>query len=93
VRVCIKGVNSEEFTWLTGARIGYKYQLKSLELLRKHKISFNIAIVSLKTNKNELINKLYIMEMDDIMIEEEKIKLYPLVKNRLEKRRILDYFL
>ena len=29
VRVCLKGVNSEEFRWLTGAKYGFEIQMKS----------------------------------------------------------------
>ena len=32
------------------------------------------------------------MDLGEIMIEEEKIKLYPLVRIRLEKEGILNYF-
>lgn len=93
VRVCLKGSNAEEFTWLTGAKTGFEYQIKALEFLRDQKMSFNIAIVSVKGNKHELFTRLKNMGLEQIMIEEEEITLYPLVKNRLTQKGILDYFI
>ncbi len=93
IRVCLKGCNSEEFTLLTGAETGFQYQLKSLEYLRDSNISFNIAIVSTnRYNKQQLYKKLDQIGLGKIMIEEEEIKLYPLVKKRLIKEGLLDYF-
>jgi len=46
IRVCVKGGDSDEFSKLTGAEICYKFQLKSLEYLRDHSVSFNVALVS-----------------------------------------------
>jgi len=92
IRVCLKGSNAEEFTWLTGAEVGFEYQIKALELLNEHKMSFNIAVVTVKGNKDELFIKLENMGLGQIMIEEEEIKLYPLVKNRLKQKGIISYF-
>lgn len=91
-RVCLKGSNSKEFSFLTGAKIGFNYQLKSLEILRDKGLNFNIAIVSLKNNKKEIYEKLKKMGLDKIMIEEEEIKLYPQVQMRLKKDGIINYF-
>ncbi len=92
VRVCLKGCNSEEFSWLTGAESGFDYQIKALEYLQEENMRFNIALVSVKDGKNELFNRISEMGLGKIMIEEEEIKLYPQVRNRLEKERIIDYF-
>jgi len=93
VRVCMKGINNEEFTFLTGAEIGYEYQLKSLENLKDSKISFNIALVSLSKNKEEFHNKLNQMGLAKIMLEIEEIKIYPQVRERLKKKDLLRYFI
>ncbi len=92
VRVCLKGCNSEEFSWLTGAEFGFDYQIKALEYLKEENMRFNIALVSVKDGKKELFNRLTDMGLGKIMIEEEEIKLYPQVRNRLEKERIISYF-
>ena len=92
IRVCIKGTNSEEFSLLTGAELGFKYQMKSLEYLKDSKISFNIALVSIKRDKQDFYNKLKEMNLGNIMLEEEEIKLYPSVRNRLNKDGLLKYF-
>jgi uncharacterized Fe-S cluster-containing radical SAM superfamily protein len=92
VRVCLKGCNSEEFSCLTGAEGGFEYQLKALENLRDSNMSFNIAMVSVKGDKQKLLDRLKEMNLGRIMIEEEEIKLYPLVKKRLDDEGILDYF-
>ena len=92
IRVCLKGCNPEEFSFLTGAKIGFNYQLKSIEYLKDAGLDFNIAIVSLKNDKKELYKKLQEMNLGEIMIEEEEIKLYPQVELRLKKEGIIDYF-
>jgi len=92
VRVCLKGCTQEEFSWLTGADEGFEYQLKSLEYLRDENLRFNVAFVSISKDKQELFNKLTEMDLGRIMIEDEEIKLYPLVRKRLEKEGILHYF-
>ena len=91
-RVCLKGTNPEEFSFLTGAKSGFNHQLKSIEILKDKGLNFNIAIVTLKRDKKELYEKLREINLDKIMIEEEEIKLYPQVKNRLEKEGIIKYF-
>jgi len=93
VRVCLKGCTPEEFSWLTGAeKNGFEYQLKSLEHLRDENLSFNIALVSTKKDKQDLFNKLIEMGLGKIFVEIEEIKLYPAVKKRLEKEGMLRYF-
>lgn len=92
VRVCLKGCDEEEFTMLTGAREGFGYQLKALEFLRDENISFNIALVSLKRDRRNLFRRLETMGLGKIMIEEEYIKLYPPVKERLRKTNLLQRF-
>jgi len=92
VRVCLKGCTSEEFSWLTGAKNGYEYQLKALENLRDHYMKFTIALVTTKPDKQELMNKLMEMKLGNIMIEEEEIILYPKVRKRLEQKGILHHF-
>ena len=92
VRVCLKGIDSQEFSMLTGAESGFEYQIKALENLRDEKMSFNIAIVSVKKDKKQFLNKLIEMGLGKIMIEDEEITLYPLVKKRLEDEKLLHYF-
>ena len=92
VRVCFKGCNTEEFSMLTGAEKGFEYQIKALEHLQDKQMSFNIAIVSTQKDKKQFFNKLIEMGLGNIMIEEEEIKLYPLVKKRLYKEGILHKF-
>lgn len=92
IRVCIKGINSEEFTFLTGAENGYEYQMKSLEYLKDSKVNFNIALVSIRENKSEFYRRLVEMDLDKIMLEDEEIKLYPQVRARLKKEGVIDYF-
>jgi uncharacterized Fe-S cluster-containing radical SAM superfamily protein len=92
VRVCLKGSNPKEFSFLTGAEKGFELQLKALEFLRDEKLRFNIALVSIEKNKKELFDRLLEMGLGSIMVEDEAIILYPLVKKRLEKEGILHYF-
>jgi uncharacterized Fe-S cluster-containing radical SAM superfamily protein len=92
VRVCIKGVDAEEFTFLTGAESGYDYQMKALDALRNSTISFNIALVSIKEDKQSFYERLRDRGLDTIMVEEEKITLYPQVRKRLEREGIINYF-
>lgn len=92
VRVCFKGGDSQEFSMLTGAKFGFEYQIKALENLRDKKMSFNIAIVTVKKDKKQFLDKLFEMGLGKIMIEDEEITLYPLVKKRLEDEKLLHYF-
>ena len=93
VRVCLKGCDKEEFSWLTGAdKTGFRYQTRALENLRDEKISFNIALVSTRKDTKALFQKLKDMGLDKIMVEEEEINLYPQVRRRLEKEGLLAYF-
>jgi len=92
VRVCLKGCDTEEFSLLTGAESGFELQMKSLEHLRDINMSFNIAVASVKKDRQDLKKRLTDMNLGDIMIEDEEIKLYPAVKDRLEKADLLKYF-
>ena len=92
VRVCFKGCNPEEFSMLTGAEKGFEYQIKALEHLRNRQMSFNVALVSTKKDRKQFFDKLVEMDLGKIMIEEEEIKLYPLVRKRLSNEGILHYF-
>lgn len=92
IRVCLKGATLEEFSFLTGAKEGFKYQLKALTHLRDVSVSYNIALVSIQQSQNKLLNRLREMDLDQIMIEKEELKLYPQVKKRLQSEGILHYF-
>lgn len=93
VRVCLKGADAEEFSLLTGAKQGFEYQIKALRFLRDYRMSFNIALVSgNRKKKQDLFQRLKEMNLDNAMIEEEEITLYPLVRKRLHDARLLDYF-
>ena len=93
VRVCLKGADSEEFTLFTGAETGFQYQLTALQHLRDTHMHFNIALVSTQQEKKQaFFKKLVEMNLEKVMVEEEEIKLYPMVRNRLQKEKILHYF-
>jgi len=92
VRVCFKGCNPEEFSMLTGAEKGFEYQIKALEYLKDKKMNFNIALVSTKKERKEFYDKLIGMDLGKIMVEDEEIKLYPLVRKRLYDEGLLHYF-
>ncbi|MCK4995505.1 MAG: radical SAM protein [Thermoplasmatales archaeon] len=93
VRVCMKGADSEEFSLFTGAEKGFEYQIKALQYLRDRQMNFNIALVSThKEKKQHFFQRLVEMDLDKVMIEEEEIKLYPMVRKRLQKEKLLNYF-
>ena len=93
VRVCLKGADSEEFSLFTGARKGFEYQIKALQYLRDKQMNFNIAIVSNnKQKKQRFFQRLVEMDLGKVMIEDEEIKLYPMVKKRLQMEKLLNYF-
>jgi len=93
VRVCLKGADAEEFSLLTGAKQGFEYQLKALKLLHKAHIRFHIALVCIHPEKKpRLFKKLREMNLESVMIEEEEITLYPLVRKRLQEEQLLHYF-
>jgi len=93
VRVCLKGLDSEEFSLFTGAEKGFEYQLKALQYLRDKQMNFNIAFVSMhQEKKQDFFQRLIEMNLDKVMIEEEEIKLYPMVRKRLQKEKLLHYF-
>lgn len=93
VRVCLKGADSEEFTLFTGAKTGFHYQLTALQYLKDTHMSFNIALVSRHQEKKQgFLKKLAEMNLEKIIIEEEEIKLYPMVRNRLQNEKLLHFF-
>lgn len=92
IRVCVKGINPEEFSLLTGAEKGHKYQMRSLEYLRDSDVSYNVALVTTKRDIDEFRDRLIDKGLGKIMLELEDIKLYPQVKNRLEKEGLIKYF-
>jgi uncharacterized Fe-S cluster-containing radical SAM superfamily protein len=93
VRVCLKGADSEEFSLFTGAEKGFEYQLKALQYLRDKQMNFNIAFVSThQEKKQDFFQRLVEMNLDKVMIEKEEIKLYPMVRKRLQKEKLLHYF-
>jgi uncharacterized Fe-S cluster-containing radical SAM superfamily protein len=92
VRVCLKGCNEQEFSFLTGAENGFFYQLQALEFLRDEQMNFNIALVSLLNEKQQLLFQLEKRGLDHMMIEKEEIVLYPQVRKRLQKEGLLRYF-
>jgi len=93
VRVCLKGADAEEFTLFTGAKHGFEYQINALALLRDVHMSFNIALVSVHPEKKQhLCQRLKEMNLGEVMVEEEEITLYPMVKARLHKEQLLHLF-
>lgn len=92
IRVCLKGIDLNEYSILTGAESGYNYQIKSLEFLRDSNTNFNIALVSIKKDRHRFYEKLKQMGLEKIMLEEEKIILYPQVKNRLRNEGLINCF-
>jgi len=93
VRVCMKGADSEESSLFTGAEKGFEYQIKALQYLRDRQMNFNIALVSThKEKKQHFFQRLVEMDLDKVMMEEEEIKLYPMVRKRLQKEKLLNYF-
>jgi uncharacterized Fe-S cluster-containing radical SAM superfamily protein len=93
VRVCLKGADAEEFTLFTGANQGFDHQINALVLLRDARMSFNIALVSVHPEKKQrLYHKLKEMNLGQVMVEEEDITLYPMVKARLQKEHLLHLF-
>jgi len=92
VRVCFKGSNSQEFTFFTGARDGFEYQVKAIENLKDENIRFNIALVSLKKDTSDFLREFDNINLEQTMIEIEEIILYPKVRKRLEKEGIINFF-
>ncbi len=93
IRVCLKGADPEEFSRLTGAEQGFEYQMKALQNLQENHLSFNIAIVSIDTKKKQCFYRhLKEMDLENVMVEEEEIKLYPLVRKRLQQEQLLHFF-
>jgi uncharacterized Fe-S cluster-containing radical SAM superfamily protein len=92
VRVCLKGASSEEFSFLTGAKEGFEYQIKAIKNLIDENISYNIALVSLKKGSSDFLKHKYNINLGKTMIETEEIILYPKVRKRLEKEGIISFF-
>jgi uncharacterized Fe-S cluster-containing radical SAM superfamily protein len=93
VRVCLKGADPEEFSLLTGASSGFEYQMKAVQYLSESQMNFNIAVVSTNPEKKRrLYQRLQELGLVSVMVEEEEIQLYPLVKKRLQQERLLPYF-
>jgi uncharacterized Fe-S cluster-containing radical SAM superfamily protein len=93
VRVCLKGADAEEFSLFTGAAHGFEYQLKALEYLQEKDMHFNIALVSANPEKKQhLFGQLKEMNLGSVMLEEEEIQLYPMVRKRLQQEQLLHYF-
>lgn len=93
VRVCLKGADAEEFTLFTGASNGFEHQINALHYLRDACMNFNIALVSVHPEKKQrLCHQLKEMNLDKVMIEEEEITLYPMVKKRLQQEQLLHFF-
>ncbi len=92
IRICFKGCNPKEFSLLTGAINGFDYQFKALEYLKEKNLSFNIALISVNKDKKYFFNKLIEIGLEKSIIENEEIKLYPLVKKRLLDEKLLHYF-
>lgn len=92
VRVALKGTSNEEFALLTNARPEfYDYQLKALENLDKHGISYRPALMTFSRNIEDLRRRLERISpglSEDLEIE--GLMLFPHVKRELEKRKI-DY--
>ncbi len=93
VRVCLKGADAEEFSLLTGAGKGFEDQMRAVQYLREDHMNFNIAVVSMnQEKKRNLFRKFKEMNLGDVMIEEEEITLYPMVRKRLQHDELLHYF-
>jgi uncharacterized Fe-S cluster-containing radical SAM superfamily protein len=93
VRVCLKGADSEEFSLFTGANQGFDFQMKALQLLQEYQMNFNIALVSTNlVKKQDFFKRLEDLGLGSVMLEEEEIQLYPLVKKRLLQEQLLHYF-
>jgi uncharacterized Fe-S cluster-containing radical SAM superfamily protein len=93
VRVCLKGADSTEFSLFTGAEQGFDYQIKALQFLQEYRMNFTIALVSVNPEKKQrFFKRLEDLGLDSVMLEEEEIQLYPLVKKRLQQEQLLHYF-
>ena len=56
------------------------------------KISFNFAMVSTSNDIEPFNDRLNEIGLAKIILEKEKIKLYPQVRKRLQKEGIINYF-
>ena len=92
VRVCFKGSSQEEFSFLTGAKSGFEYQIKAIENLIDENVRFNIALVTTNKDTQNFIRNFSNINLEHTNIEMEEIILYPKVRKRLETEGILHYF-
>lgn len=90
VRVSLKGCCEEEFRFLTRAKEGFSYQMRSLEYLRDYGVSFHPSVVSTMGKEMYLIERLREIGIRESSIEWESLKLYPPVKERLKRLNLLD---
>ena len=92
VRVSLKGSNAEEFAKLTNAKEeNFEFQLKALQNLKKAKISFHPAIISIANADMENLRK-KLEKIDKGLwekLEIEPIILYPNIRERLKKAGII----
>lgn len=87
VRVSLKGSDSQEFSKLTGAKPEFfSLQLKALENLEKHKVSYHPAVIGITRDLNGLRERLREMRPDlPESLELEPLIEYPQVLARLKK--------
>lgn len=86
VRVSLKGSSSEEFCKITGARYGFKLQLRALKNLQKEGVSFHAAVISIVRDIDGLREKLArISPALAANLEVEPLIKYPSVMARLKK--------
>jgi len=90
VRVSLKGCSEEEFRFLTRAKEGFSYQIRSLEYLSDYGVSFHPSVVSTRGEEEKMIEILEDIGIKRNVIEWEKLKLYPPVKERLKRLNLLD---
>lgn len=93
VRVSIKGCSREEFEFLTRAKKGFFYQIKSLEYLRDCGVSFHPSVVSTRGEEKRIEETLRSIGIGRNVLEWERLRLYPPVKERLRRMNILDEFI
>jgi len=92
VRVSVKGSNPQHFAKITAAKPElFKYQLRALEFLVKHRIECRAAImydVFTDAQIKETKQKLAKISLSLAEIELESLILYPFVKAAIQKRKI-----
>lgn len=96
IRVSLKGCNEKDFEELTGADGGnFDLQLQALENLTKAGVSCHPSVMTYFSNEKD-IQELR-LRLQDISpqfrhFEEEQLILYPNIKERLKKFKIIDDF-